>query len=99
MGSRKPSAKAKQVSAFKAQLGDMDDIFAREEKRREDLSSRKEAALRLKACESKTRYSSRGEAEEAIRLCAEHGTRGLHCYRCSYCNGWHLTSKPMRNDT
>lgn len=96
MGSRKPSAKAKQVEQFKSQLGGFDDLFANEERRRERLSAEKEKALRNKACESKNRYSCRADAELAIRACAEHGTTGLHSYRCSYCNGWHLTSKPKR---
>ena len=94
MASRKPSAKARQVSEFKAQLGGLDDLFAREERRRDDLSAKKEEALRAKACESKNRYPTRGEAELAIRACAEHGKTGLHTYRCPYCKGWHLTSHP-----
>lgn len=57
MGSRKPSAKAKQVAAFKAELGGMDDIFAREERRREQRAAEHEEALREKACRSKNRYS------------------------------------------
>ena len=96
MGSRKPSAKAKQVAAFKAELGGMDDIFAREERRREQRAAEHEEALREKACRSKNRYSYRSEAEEAIRACADHGTTGLHSYRCPFCNGWHLTSKLER---
>ena len=96
MGSRKPSAKAKQVAAFKAELGGMDDIFAREERRREQRAAEHEEALREKACRSKNRYSCRSETEEAIRACADHGTTGLHSYRCPFCNGWHLASKPER---
>ena len=96
MTSRKPSAKAKQVSAFRSQLTDLDDVFAREQHRKENLSAQKEAALRNKACESKNRYSSQSEARLAIASCAEHGTTGLHAYRCPYCKGWHLTSKPPR---
>ena len=98
MGSRKPSAKAKQVEAFKSQLGGMDDLFALEKRRSADMSANREAALRNKACESKNRYSSRAEAQEVIRECEAHGKRGLHSYRCKYCDGWHLTSKPARND-
>ena len=97
MGSRKPSAKAKQVAAFKSQLVDLSDSFAREETRRKRMSGEKEAALRKKACESKNRYSSRSEALIVIEECAEHGTIGLHAYRCPYCDGWHLTSKPPRD--
>ncbi|MBO4365182.1 MAG: hypothetical protein J5804_02680 [Eggerthellaceae bacterium] len=93
MGSKKRSARAKQVAQFKAQLGGMDDAFEREQRRRDARSSEKEATLRRKACESKNRYSCRSEAEAAIISCAEHGTTGLHCYRCQYCNGWHLTSR------
>ena len=49
MGSRKPSAKAKQVAAFKAKLGGMDDIFTREEHRRTQRAAEHEEALREKA--------------------------------------------------
>ena len=97
MGSRKPSAKAKQVAQFKSELGGMDDVFAREDERRDERARQKEAALRKKACESKNRYSCKSEAEAAIASCAEYGTTGLHAYRCQYCNGWHLTSKPLRD--
>lgn len=96
MSSRKPSAKAKQIAAFKAQAGGLDDLFAREEQHREDLAAKRDEVLYHKACASKNRYATRAEAEETIRLCEAHGTRGLHCYRCDYCGGWHLTSKPQR---
>ncbi len=94
MGSKKRSAWAKQASEFKASLGGMDDVFAREGERMARQGQQHEAALRKKSCESKNRYATQADAEEAIYLCAEHGTRGLRCYRCPYCEGWHLTSKP-----
>ncbi|MDO5023759.1 hypothetical protein [Slackia piriformis] len=94
VGSKKRSAWAKETAEFKASLGGMDDIFAREEQRNARRSQEKEAALRKKACESKNRYASRYEALDAIASCAEHGTTGLQCYRCPHCNGWHLTSHP-----
>lgn len=96
MGSKKGSARAKQTAAFKSQLGGMDDLFAREEHRAREAAGQHEKALRDKACASKNRYSSRSEAEAAIAWCAEQGRTGLHVYRCEYCNGWHLTSKPPR---
>lgn len=96
MSSRKPSAKAKQIAAFKAQSGGLDDLFAREEQHGRDLAARRDEVLYHKACASKNRYATRAEAEEAIGRCEAHGTRGLHCYRCDYCGGWHLTSKPKR---
>ncbi|WP_415927890.1 hypothetical protein [Slackia piriformis] len=98
MTSRKRSALAKQTAAFKAGLGGMDDVFTREEERRRTQDLEHDAAVRRKACESKNRYRSRTEVEEAIAACADHGTRGLHSYRCPYCNGWHLTSKPQRDE-
>ena len=98
MTSKKRSAQAKQIAAFKAQLGGMDDLFEREAAHRADVAERKEAALRKKACESKNRYHSRTEAEEAIAACAAHGTRGLHAYRCDFCKGWHLTHKSPREE-
>lgn len=105
MGSRKPSAKARRVAEFKAQLGggsggwsalDLDDAFGREAQRRDKRAAEHEAALEKKMCTSKKRYPHRADAEEAIQLCALHGRRGLHCYECPYCGGWHLTSKPER---
>lgn len=96
MGSRKGSARAKELAAFKAGLGGMDDLFAREGDRLERDAEERERALRWKACESKNRYASRAEAEDAIASCAEHGTAGLHAYRCPHCHGWHLTSKPTK---
>ncbi len=94
MGSRKRSARKREVEAFRAQLGGLDDAYARERRRSDDLSGRKEAARRKRSCESKNRYATRMDAEAAIAACAEHGTRGLRCYRCPHCHGWHLTSHP-----
>jgi hypothetical protein len=94
MSSHKRSARAKQVADFKAGLGGMDDIFAREDARRESAREDREAAKRMKACESKNRYSCRNDAEAAAISCAEHGCPGLQVYHCDYCNGWHLTSHP-----
>ena len=94
MSSRKPSANAKRVQQFKSQLGSLDDVFSYEERRNRDATSRKEAARRSKACQSKNRYSSYGEAQMAIADCAAHGTTGLRAYECPYCDGWHLTSHP-----
>lgn len=93
MTSRKPSAKKKRRAEFEANFNSMDDVFAREEQRRERDAEHHEEALRYKACESKNRYATEAEAREAIAECAAHGRHGLRCYRCPYCNGWHLTSK------
>ncbi len=97
MSSKKRSARTRQREVFLAGLygadmGDMDDVFTHEERRRDRMDERREAALRHKACASKRRYGSRMQAESAITACAEHGTTGLRCYRCTYCHGWHLTS-------
>ena len=94
MGSRKPSANKKRVQQFKSQLGGLDDLFAREDEREQQRSADKEAAMRFRACESKNRYTTKGEALSAAADCAEHGTAGLSVYRCPHCNGWHLTSHP-----
>lgn len=98
MGSRKRSAQVKQIAQFKAGLdaGGFDDLFAREEERHERREEEHEAVLRYKACESKNRYATQAEAYDAMRSCAEYGTKGLHAYKCPHCNGWHLTSKPQR---
>lgn len=100
MGSKKRSARAKEIAQFKSQLGSGDllggenDIFAREDQRLEELAQAKEDALRHKACESKNRYMSRYDAEAAIASCEQYGTKGLKCYKCEFCGGWHLTSHP-----
>lgn len=102
MASHKRSALKKQRSAFEAGLDSffgpnaVDDLFAQEEHRRETMDEEREAALRRKACESKNRYVTRAEAEDAIASCAAYGRGGLHCYRCSFCKGWHLTSHPRQ---
>ncbi len=97
MGSRKQSAKARQRASFEAELGHgtraLDDAFAAADAQRDRMAADHEAHLRHKACERKKRYASRTEAEAAIRDCKRHGSRDLHCYRCPYCNGWHLTHK------
>lgn len=98
MGSKKPSAWAKEKAAFREGLsgsGWMDDVFAREDQRMAGLAEERADHLRYKACESKNRYVSRAEAMETARECAAHGTHGLKAYKCSYCNGWHLTSHPQ----
>lgn len=94
MGSQKRSARKARRSAFERVLGDeLGDVFAREDARRAQQRKQREEALRYKACERKKRYASEAEAKDAIRSCERHGSRDLHCYRCPYCNGWHLTHK------
>ena len=99
MSSRKPSAKAMRLADFKASLGGSDDVFTRERQHQKKRRIEREKELERKACTSKNRYASKREAEEAIIACAAYGTRGLHSYRCPYCNGWHLTSKPERDES
>lgn len=94
MGSQKRSARKARRSAFEKGLGDeLGDVFAREDARRAQQRKQHEEVLRYKACERKKRYASEAEAKDAIRSCERHGSRDLHCYRCPYCNGWHLTHK------
>ena len=95
MASKKPSANKKKVAQFKSSIADFGDIFESESNRIEEIAEERKSALRNKACESKNRYASRKEAEEAAAWCAAEGRRGLRVYRCKYCNGWHLTSKPQ----
>ena len=92
MTSRKPQAKAKRQAQFRASLGGMDDVFSREARRASDEFG--EAQRRT--CAAKNRYATREDAEEAARTCTTNGRRTLRVYRCDYCDGWHLTSKPER---
>ena len=94
MGSRKRSAQQRRIAEFKAGFGGLDDLYGRERRRADGADERREAARRARSCERKQRYATRGDAEEAIALCAEHGRTGLSCCRCDYCHGWHLTSHP-----
>lgn len=99
MGSKKRSARAREVADFKSQLenglGGLDDLFANEERREQKREADHDAAMRWKSCEKKNRYTTRDEAEEARKWCEDRGTRGLEIYRCEYCGGWHLTSHPF----
>lgn len=72
----------------------VDDLFAREDQRKREAAAERAEARRNKACQSKNRYASRAEAQQAIDSCADYGTTGLQAYKCKYCNGWHLTSHP-----
>lgn len=94
VGSKKRQARKAQREAFEQSLGDeLGGLFAREDERRRQAAEQHEQHLRYKACERKKRYASEGDAKLAIRDCERHGSRDLHCYRCPYCNGWHLTHK------
>lgn len=94
MASNKRSALRQQRAAFESQLSGLDDVFAREERRQNSLNAHKETARKHKACSSKNRYPTGLDARIAIAACEERGITGLSCYRCTYCNGWHLTSHP-----
>ena len=74
----------------------MSDLFAREDERRD---ARMPSAMRrrYKSCERKNRYDTRAEAEAVMAECENRGRRGLACYKCEYCGGWHLTSHPLGN--
>lgn len=94
MPSKKRNARQRQQEAFEAQLGGLDDVFARAERESAAAEVRREAAYRTKSCSSKNRYDTRQDARAAIASCEAHGRRGLSCYRCEFCGGWHLTSHP-----
>lgn len=58
MGSKKRSARAREVADFKMQLenglGGLDDLFANEERREQKREADHDAAMRWKSCEKKT---------------------------------------------
>ena len=104
MPSKGRSSWKRQAADFKRQLGGigkgrfdpLDNAFGREAMRRADRDAMHEAERREKACTSKNRYDTEGEALEAIEACMRHGRRNLRHYRCPYCDGWHLTSRPQQ---
>ena len=93
MASKKPSANKRKVAQFKSSIADFGDLFESESNRIEEIAEERKSARIDKACESKNRYATRKEAEEAVSWCAAEGRHGLRIYRCKYCGGWHLTSK------
>ena len=90
MGSKKRSAWQKQKAQFAASLGE-GDLLA-------ELGlggdSDHDPFARESAARAARDEASRYEAELTAAECAEHGAPPLHVYKCPYCNGWHLTSKP-----
>lgn len=94
MASNKRSARKRQREVFELSLPNMDGAFERAQRHQQEAEAHRDTALRHKACTSKNRYATRAEARDAILACAERGRGGLSLYRCSYCNGWHLTSHP-----
>ena len=68
MGSKKRAAWSKAKSEFlgAATGGDMSDLFAREDERRDALDAERDEAWRYKSCERKNRYDTRAEAEAVM---------------------------------
>ena len=66
MGSKKRAAWTKAKSEFlgAATGGDMSDLFAREDERRDALDAERDEAWRYKSCECKNRYDTRAEADK-----------------------------------
>lgn len=98
MGSRKRAAWTRAKSEFRSSAtgGDMSDLFTREDAHQQELDAERDEAFRYKSCSSKNRYDTRDEAEAVMADCENHGRRGLSCYKCEYCGGWHLTSHPWK---
>ena len=71
MGSKKRAAWSKAKSEFlgAATGGDMSDLFAREDERRDALDAERDEAWRYKSCERKNRYDTRAEAEAVMADC------------------------------
>lgn len=98
MGSKKRASWAKAKAEFlsTANGGDLSSLFDREGERHAAMDAEREEAWRYKSCERKNRYGTRAEAEAVMVDCENHGRRGLSCYKCEYCGGWHLTSHPWK---
>lgn len=50
----------------------------------------------LQACRSKRRFETEREADDAAYQAKMEG-RTLGVYRCDWCGGWHLTSRPGKS--
>jgi hypothetical protein len=56
-------------------------------------------AIRRKACDGKTRFSSFQQAHQAMRaLIRKVGNEGrpMDAYHCNFCNGFHFGHVPLR---
>lgn len=99
MAKRGRGAWKRQADEFRSRLGgygSLDDAFGRAAIGRAERDAYHDALARDKACSSKNRYLDEEDALEALEACERHGRRNLRIYRCPYCDGWHLTSKPQR---
>ena len=92
MTSRKRSAAKRQREEFEAGFGSLDGLFERAERAQEELEATREGAYRKKSCDRKNRYDTKLDAQDAIARSDDRGVRGLTCYKCEFCGGWHLTS-------
>lgn len=66
MGSKKRAAWSKAKSEFLGAStgGDMSDLFAHEDERRDALDAERDEAWRYKSCERKNRYDTRAEPRQ-----------------------------------
>ena len=97
MGSKKRAAWSKAKSEFlgAATGGDMSDLFAREDERRDALDAERDEPGATSRASAKT-VTTRAPRPRQLWPTAKRGRRGLACYKCEYCGGWHLTSHPWK---
>lgn len=94
MASGKRQARRRRQEAYLSSLPDLTDAFEAARSELKATDARRDQVRQSRACTSKKRYATAGEARDAIASCAAYGRRGLSSYRCPYCHGYHLTSHP-----
>ncbi len=62
--------------------------------------AKKVGAKAWSGCAKKTRYRTEGEAQHFANRAMQHRPYPpLRVYDCSICNGWHMTGKPLGDNS
>jgi hypothetical protein len=63
-------------------------------------SAHKAGRTAWRSCEKKARYRTEGEAQHFANRAMQHRPQTtLRVYDCGICNGWHMTSKPLGDNS
>lgn len=69
----------------------------RERKKRDKVVTSKYGMDAHSACGRKKRYETEMDAMARVNMSKLIAGVSLRAYKCPYCDGWHLTSKPKRD--
>ena len=69
-----------------------------ERSKRDSMVTREYGATAHYSCGRKMRYESYDDALHQALKRLRKGAMQLRVYECPYCHGWHLTSKPLKDE-